>query len=238
MESQETRIILGWYMRFDVFAGLMGGFETVLSREWFSYCEVFCQRQVIARPADLDWKIELAIAKLRLIAMDMGKVFASIGKGEIGFDQFVRGNEAVGRRIEAWKTEMDPALQDERFLVNTFPDAHPLDPGDIVDPYIPGKIYYGPLWPMNVSILDWHSIDLMHKYQTALTMKMPPSPELAIKALESCQMYESVEFFPGSPPGTILALQASLGISALFLPRDEAHTMWARRKLARIESCG
>jgi hypothetical protein len=91
---------------------------------------------------------------------------------------------------------------------------------------------------MNVSIIDWHSIGLMHKYQTALTMKMQPSAELSIKAFESCQLFESVELFSGSPPGTLLALQASLGISALFLPRDDKHAMWARRRLAAIEAQG
>jgi hypothetical protein len=170
--------------------------------------------------------------------MDMSTVFARIGKGEITFDQFISENEAMRRRIEAWQTDMDPALQDKRFLVHDFSGARPPDPHDIVDPYIPGKIYSGPLWVMNVSMIDWHSIGLMHQYQTALTMKTQPSSELGLKAFESCQLFESVEFFPESPPGTILALQASLGIAALFLPRDEAHAMWARRKLAAIESQG
>lgn len=52
------------------------------------------------------------------------------------------------------------------------------------------------------------------------------------------QLFETVELYHESPPGTILALQASLGIACLFLPRDEAHAMWARRKLATIESHG
>lgn len=238
MENQISRVILGWYMRFDVFAGLLGGFDMVLSREWFSSSQEFCQQQVIMEPTNLDWKIELAIAKLRLVAMDMGKVFARIGKGEISFDQFIQENEAVGRRIDAWKTEMDPALQDERYLVNDFSDARHVDLNDIVNPYIPGKIFYGPLWTMNVSTIDWHSIWLMHKYQSALIMQMQPSPELGEKAFDCCRLLESVEFFPGSPPGTIVAMQASLGIAALFLPRDEVHSMWVRRKLASIESQG
>jgi hypothetical protein len=225
-------------MRFDVFAGLMGGFEAVLSREWFYHCNDFFRQQALREPSNLDWKIEQAISRLRLIAMDMSTVFARIGKGEITFDQFVSENEDVGRRIETWMTEMDPALQDERFLVREFDNARPLDHNNIVDPYIPGKIYGGPLWAMNVSIVDWHSVGLMHQYKTALTMKFQPGAELGIKAYESCQLFESVEFFLGSPPGTILALQASLGISALFLPRDEKHAMWARRKLASIESQG
>lgn len=238
LENDTTRIILSWYMRFDVFAGLMGGFETVLSREWFSSCYDFFQQQTYRDPTNLNWKIEHAVASLRLIATDMSTVFARMGKGESTFEQFAIDNEAVGRRIDAWKSEMDPALQDERYLVFDFSGARPLDPNDIVNPYLPGKIYQGALWTMNISIIDWYAIALMHKYQTALTTKMQPSPQLAMDAFDVCQLFESVEYFPGSPPGTILAMQASLGIAALFLPRDERHTMWARRKLATIESQG
>lgn len=78
----------------------------------------------------------------------------------------------------------------------------------------------------------------MHKYQTALTLETPPSAELGMKAYATCQLYEALEYWPHSPPGTVLACQASLGIACLFLPRDKKHSMWARRKLATIESNG
>jgi hypothetical protein len=133
---------------------------------------------------------------------------------------------------------MDPALQDTRYLVTDFSGARPLDPDDIVDPYIAGTLYGGPLYVMNMATIDWYSIDLMHKYQTALTMKTQPSAELGMKAYATCQLYEAIEFYPQSPPGAVLAIQASLGIALLFLPRDETHAMWARRKLATIEANG
>jgi hypothetical protein len=133
---------------------------------------------------------------------------------------------------------MDPSLQDSRYLVTDFSGAPAFDPDDIVNPYMPGVIYGGPLWVMNVAAIDWHSISLMHLYQTALTIKTQPSRELCLKAYASCQLFESVELWPGSPPGTVLALQSSLGISCSFLPRDQRHSMWARRKLATIESNG
>ena len=238
MEDEMTRVMLGWYMRFDVFAGLMGGFETVLSREWFSYAEDFYLQQVAKEPANLNWKIESAIAQHRLVATDMSLLFAKNGKGEIYHEQFVRENEDIGRRIEEWKSKMDPALQDRRYLVTDFSGARPLDPEDIVNPYIIGTLYDGPLYVMNIATIDWYSIDLMHKYQTALTMKTQPSAELGMKAYETCQLYEAIEFYPRSPPGAVLAIQASLGIALLFLPRDLTHSMWARRKLATIEANG
>jgi hypothetical protein len=238
MEDDMTRVILGWYMRFDVFAGLMGGFETVLSREWFSYAGDFYLQQVANEPTNLDWKIENAIAQHRLVATDMSLLFAKMGKGEISHAQFVKENEDIGRRIEQWKSQMDPALQDTRYLVTDFTGSRPLDPDDIVNPYIRGTLYGGPLFVMNIAIIDWYSIDLMHKYQTALATRTQPSQELGMKAYATCQLFEAIEFYPGSPPGALLSIQASLGIAILFLPRDLQHSMWARRKLASIESNG
>jgi hypothetical protein len=216
----------------------MGGFETVLSREWFSYSQHFFAQQVLMDPQELDWKIEHALAQQRLIAMDMSLLFARQGKGEISQETFIRENELVAKRIEEWKVKMDPALQDPRYLVMDFSGARPLDPDDIVNPYQQGTLFQGRLWVMNIANIDWLSIDLMHKYQTALTLKTPPSKDLAMKAYAICQLFEAMEFYPGSPRGTLLASQASIGIACLFLPRDERHAMWGRRKLASIECNG
>lgn len=125
-----------------------------------------------------------------------------------------------------------------RYAIVDFGDALPHDPNDIVNPYIPGVLFDGPLWAMNIASLDWQSVDLMHRYQTSMITKTQPDIEVVRKAYESCQLFEAMELSPSSPPGTILACQASLGISCLFLPRDEKHAMWARRKLALIERNG
>ncbi|TVY49462.1 hypothetical protein LOCC1_G000576 [Lachnellula occidentalis] len=238
MQSEMPRIILGWYMRFDVFAGLMGGFETVLSREWFSSTYEFCQRQIESEPASLKWKIEASIAEHRLVSTDVSLLLVRMGKGELSIDQFMSENVVAGRRIQEWKTKMDPVLQDKRFTVTDFPGARPRDPNSIVDPYLPGIIYNGPLWVMNVATIDCLALDVMLKYQTALILKNEPGDELRQIAYRICQYFEALENWPGSPPGTVVACQASLGIACLFLPRDHRHAMWARRKFALIESHG
>ncbi len=238
METELTRVILGWYSRFDVFAGLLGGFETVLSREWFQYASEFYQHQIQMEPEKLSWKVDGAIANHRLVAMDMSLLFAKQGKGEISQAHFVQENELISQRIAGWITEMDPALQDPRHRVTEFTSARPRDPADIVVPYKPGTLFSGPLFVMNVAIIDWHSFDLMHRYQTALTMGKSLPEELTLRAFQTCELFEAVEFWSGSPPGAIIACQASLGMAAIFLPRDERHAMWLRRKLAGIECHG
>ena len=238
MQTEMSRVILAWYMRFDVFAGVIGGFETALSREWYSYTQEFFEQQVAREPANLKWKIESVIAQSRLVAMDMTLLFAKKGKGEISDIQFIDENKVIGKRIEEWKTKMDPALQDSRFLVTDFTNTRPLDPDNIVDPYIPGTLYHGPLFAMNLAMIDWYSIDITHQYQTALILKTQPSEFLRFKSYAICQLFEALEFWPGSPPGTIIACQANLGIACLFLPRSGKYAMWGRQKLATIESNG
>lgn len=238
METDCSRVILGWYGRFDVFAGLMGGFETVLSRDWFSGSREYFERRSMEEPNNIEWKIEEAIADVRLIAMDMSILFARKGKGEITQENFLAENNTIDQRITNWKENMDPALQNPLYRVTDFTGARPLEPDDIVDPYIPGTLLAGPLWAMNKCMIDWYSVGLMHKYQTALTLQTQPSKELAMKAYASCQLFEAIEYWPQSPPGSLLSCQASLGIASLFLPRDHAHGMWCRRKLAVIETQG
>ena len=178
MQNEISRVVLGWYMPFDELTGPMDGFEAVLSREWFLYTQEFFQEQVAREPLYLNWKIESAIASSRLTAIDMASVFAKKANGGVSHEQFLSENKVIWRRIKEWKVKMDPALQDRRFLVTNFKGARPLEPDDIVDPYIPGTIYSGPLWVMNVVMMDWYSIDLMHKYQTALALKTSPSADL------------------------------------------------------------
>jgi len=238
MESSLSRTLMDWYMRFDVFAGLLGGFQTVLSREWFSYGLQYFLQQSESAPENLAWRILAQQWQYRLLAMDMALLFARMGKGEISPKQFEIENGALGKRIAEWKTKMDPVLRDPQYLVHDFHGVPPATCKSIVDPWEPGYFYDGPLFPMNIAMLDWLSIDIMHKYQTAQITNTQPSPELTRQAYQSCQLFEAIELWPESPKGTILCLQASLGISLLFLPRDDMHAMWGRRKFASIEANG
>lgn len=238
MESPLSRTLLEWYIRFDVFAGLLGGYQTVLSRDWLASGLQFHTQQANSEPKNLLWKIFAKQWQYRLLAMDMALLFGRMGKGDISSKQFEIENAALSKRMAEWKTKMDPALQDRQYLVHDFDDVP--DPIDkkLIDPWQAGYFYKGPLFPMNIAMLDWFSIATMHQYQTAQITQTAPGPELTKQAYKSCQLYEALELWPESPKGTILCIQASLGISLLFLPRDDRHAMWGRRKFASIEANG
>jgi len=198
----------------------------------------FYKVQTQIEPDDVRWKIEVLLAKIRLLAMDASVIFAKKGNGQMTHEEFLEENAAIGQRLEDWKTDMDPALCDERYLVTDFSSCPPLEPDDIVNPYQSNFFYRGPLFPVNLAWIDWHGMDIMHRYQTALMTGQQPGPDIIEQAYAACQLVEAVENWPESPKGNSRVFHSCLGISALFLPRDERHAMWVRRKLAKIECEG
>ena len=239
MESEVQRKILSWYSRFDIFAGLMSGYETMLAREWFCANEDYYRHQSQKYPNDIDYKIETAIASRRLIAMDMAVLFAKLPRGAITLESFMIENKELSMRISAGKQHLDILLTHTRSLVETHEVERKSDSKNVIDPYMPGGIYNKDgLWALNLMLMDWYAMDVMHRYQSALMLQRLPPPELELLALRLCGMVEAIESWPEGPPGIMLSTQAALGIATLFLPKDDRHTMWSRRKLAKIESLG
>ena len=238
MDTEVQRKILAWYARFDLFAGLMSGYETVLGREWACAYERYYTRLAQKDAANTDYKIESNNGRHRVMAMDMAMLFAQLPRGAISLQDFMKENQVIAEQISAWKQDLDPVLFNTEHLVMSFEGVPDRDPDDIVDPYRPGGLFQGPLFSVNFMLLDRYAVEIMHKYQTALMLQQQPPLELGSIALEMLRIFEAIEYWPGSPPGAILPAQASLGIATLFLPKDERHIMWCRRKLARMESMG
>ncbi|KAI4259304.1 MAG: hypothetical protein LQ352_000844 [Teloschistes flavicans] len=238
MENELSRKILSWYSRFDLFAGFMSGSGAVLGREWFVANGQYHAEQLMLNPESIYCKLEAAIAEHRTLALDMVLLFAKLPRGAISIEEFRKENETLEARIDSWREGLEPLMLDDRYTVESFEGAPERSKDDIVDPYRPGGLMQGPLWTMNFLMMDWCGTKIMHTYQTALIMQEQPHAGLSDLALDMCRLFEAVEYWPGSPPGSVLAAQAGLGIAVIFIPQDERHTMWCRRKLAKIESQG
>ncbi|KAM3076950.1 hypothetical protein ACMFMG_003582 [Clarireedia jacksonii] len=241
LETDLGRIILSWYVRFDVSVGLMGGFDALLPREWVTVLHEWCEQQIANDPNNLVWKYEHQIAKTRILGKDITTLFAKKVKGEITHEQYLVENAVIMNTIRRWKDDMHPSLLDHRYLVMDFSHAPQRQNGPdcVFDPYAPGVLYSGPLWLTNTCLLDWYAIDMIYGLQTAQAMQTAPDAEhLGRVASLSGQLYESTLNSPETPNGAIVGLQGAIGLSAFFLPQDEAHSMWLRRKLAIIETQG
>ena len=235
--TETRRKILIWYTRFDLFAGLMSGAAAVLSREWMAALEQFYATLSHQDPKNLDYTMEIHTACHRLIAIDMALIFAKLPRGEISISEFHRQNDLIAERIQSMKRQVE-RLHMPEYLVMSFEGAPERDPDDIVDPYVPGLLYKHPLWTLNFIRIDLCAIEALHRYQTALILQQQPPTDLQQLALEQCRLIEAVERWPGSPAGSFLLAQAGLGLICLFLPKDEKHIMWCRRKVAKVENIG
>lgn len=238
MQTPVGRMCLTWYGRFDNFVALMGGFPTDLPREWFQSVITFHQSQAAANPDVLRWKMDERTGRLRLITYDMSILFAKGSRGQMAPEDFNNGHDLLTRRLEEWKDTWDPALTDARFLVTHFPHRGPPDPDDIVDPYSPGILYDFPLFSSTVIMAEWHSIMTMHQCQSSNTPPEQLFMKLGMHAYATCQYFETLEYWPSTPKGTLILVQACIAIAALFLPQDEKHHMWCRRKFALLETTG
>ncbi|KAL6913514.1 hypothetical protein FSHL1_011189 [Fusarium sambucinum] len=238
MRTPVGRMCLSWYARFDNFVALMGGFPTDLPREWFQAMLDFYKEGVIANPDEIHWRIDEWSAQLRLISYDMSILFARGSRGQISPEDFVKEHDLINQRLIDWKENRDPALQDPKYLVRDFPSPETLDPEDFVNPYTVGILYERPLFDVTVLCAEWNSIMIMHKCQSSGTMPDQLFADLNRHAYRTCQYFETLEFWPSTPRGVLVLIQACIAIAALFCPQDARHHMWFRRKFALLETMG
>jgi hypothetical protein len=238
MKSSVGRGCLMWYYRFDNFVALMGGFPTELPKDWYDSMISFNQVQSAANPESLEWKVELAKARMRRITYDMSVAFARKSRGQLSPEEFSQEHDRITHRLDEWKRQIDPGLMDPACLVTDFPQRQPLGPDEPFDPYQPGVIYDVPLFTTNILMVEWHSIVVMHKSQLPGEKLFAALPEIGAYAYQICQTFEILQRWESTPSGVLIAIQPALSLGALFLPQDPRHQMWLRRKFARLETEG
>ena len=241
-QTATGRMIFTWFARMDVIASLMGGKDASLTREWYKVNADYATAAIDIDPQndiDIEGYLNAFVASNRLIGYDMARLYSRVPTGDISIEDFHTENAKIVERLEKFKKDIEK-LNDDYYTVQEFPAAErwPLTDADIVNPYIPGGLYRDALWPMNFMWIDWYAIDLMQRYQASLILRQPPPPELEALSLEQCRIYEAVSRWPDAPEGSILGAHASIALAAVFLKKDERHTMWMRRKLAAVERLG
>ncbi|KXS93645.1 hypothetical protein AC578_4208 [Pseudocercospora eumusae] len=238
MQDETRRKIITWYIRFDLFAGIMAGGETQLGREWFAASAEFYERQTRDKPTDLGARFEKYFADSRLLATDVALLFAGKTKNTISDEDFAMGLQKLSTQFADFGHEIEHAFTDSKCFIKSFPDAPEPQSDDLFDFRDPEFLYAGELSTMNFVLIDHWAIDLMFKYQTSLAMGREPGVELTSIALKKAKMFEAIQYGASSQQTAVLGCQASLGIMALFLPKDPAYMTWCRRKFALIEQLG
>ena len=234
MNSRLGRQAIEWYSRFDLISGLMSENGTTLGREWYLAPERWYRSVTLQHPSRIDYKIQFAYAKYFTLCADLALLFSKLARGPMTVE-LRQESDRCEEEMKQWFMALDLTFRDEQFLVKDF-ECRVADPADIVDPYV--EIWREPLYSLNFMLLDWNATSIMFKMKISQAMQQPLPPELGAMALETCRLFETIEYWPDSPAGSILKIHSGLGIACLFLPRDDKHIMWCRRKLAKIESLG
>ena len=204
MQDETRRKIVSWYIRFDLFAGMMSGGETRLGREWFASCADFYKRQTLDRPNDLGVRFEGFFATSRLMAMDVALMFAAKTRNAITDEQFAHDTSDLMGQFERFNHAIQTAFTGSSCFANTYPKAPPPSDDDITDFRDPEFLYAGDLFTMNYILIDFWAIELMFKYQLALARREQLSPELADIAFKKCKMFEAVEYYDQGPPLSLI----------------------------------
>lgn len=216
----------------------MGGGETKLSREWFAACQEHYRRQSRDRPDDVPAKLEDLFSTSRLLATDSTLMFSAKKKEQISDEEFATKTRDLVQQYADFEHLLETAFSDSTNFIKSFPHAPPPSEDDITDYRDPNFLYNEELFTMNYVLLDFWAIDLNLKHQLTVAQQQTPTPEMTELALKKCKMIEAIERSGLGQKGALLGCQASLGIASLFLPKDQKHTDWARRKFAVIEQMG
>jgi hypothetical protein len=242
METELGRRIFSWIARLDVMVGLMGGTKTRLDRSWFEANAKWYGGQVDPDPnndVDIGNTLAYFVAANRLIGMDVASLFARFAQREMSVEDFRQQNEEISSRISKMRGQIQ-ILNDDYYRVQEFPveKSRPLTPDDIVNPYVPGGLFKGALWPLNFMWMDWYSIEQLQISQSAGMLQQPLPPSVEHISLEQCRIYEATERWPDAPAGATLGAHGCLGLASVFMKKDIRHVMWLRRKFASIERQG
>lgn len=238
MRSETHRKIIAWYIRFDLFAGFMSGYETVLGREWHVACAEFYARQARDKPKDLGSLFEEKFARSRLIAVDIALLFARKQKGITSDEDFGKNVMQIMMQLDGMKEDLENAFKDTRTFIKDFPTAPSSDPDSVVDSTDPNFLWADELFTWNFILIDFWAIHLLFKSQVAQFSPLVSGEDVVSTAFKVCKMFEALQYCGRDSKAMILGAQASLGMAATCLPKDHRTTMWCRRKYATIEQCG
>ncbi|KAI3127603.1 transcriptional regulator family: Fungal Specific TF [Penicillium roqueforti] len=238
MNELHTNIFL-WYARFDVVVGILSGTETVLGRDWYLAKEQHDAEQAAFYPDDPSKQLALVASINRRFGLDMASLYAKLSRGMLSMEQFAIQNDQLGQWLEQAKTILR-GFDDYEYKIQHYPQKQPLTEDDVIDPYVPGVLYRGPLWDFNYAWIDILATETMYKFQTMQVLQQPLLEDLQTLAKEQCRIIETMIRWPHKENGYCINFKNSLGMLGMFLPTEHQHKyqMWARRTLALLEQHG
>lgn len=238
VETPALRYILQWYLRFDLFAGLLSGYGAIIGREWFEAIEIYLKRQVDDEPDNLTFVYERTFSESRSIAIDMALLLHRKSKGDMSDQEFSYEISKVNNKFTRWEESLPSAITNPAYRLESFlPPKFRVPHED--DPFEPEFLFEGELWATNYAYLDFWALQLMWKSQIPALEGGSPCQQQILSLVDKInRLVEAIDRYQHRPAGSIPALEASIAISSLFALKDERTALWCCQKLAAVEQNG
>lgn len=238
VETSLNRIILSWYIRFDILVGLMGGFVTSLPREWFVAFDGHCRARLASEPENLDWLYEKAENRLRLICHDICLLVARRARDNMEGASATAEHETVAQQLREWRETLEPALTDpsRRIILPSNLSDEPFNASQQTAP-----LYDSPLSSTTLLLCEWHATVMMHLYQASQGSQgqiLSDLGSLSQHAEAISHIFSASEQWASAPKGLLIMLHPCITIASMFLPPSPPSNIWLRKKFALLESSG
>lgn len=233
-ETPQRRMVFNWFAHFDVLVAMMAGHRTTVDSQWSDFNRRAVHRETEANPDNISLKVENASCEFRDLAMDVSVLTAKRSQGLIIMEDFLNESARLLQACKSWFESLDPAIMSGAEKVLKKASTYAEDDC----PFEPATIYKGNKWAVNFLVCDYYGLIIILKHQIALTNGTGPEVSLQDLAIEICKVLAAVEVYPDAPSGALLAAQAPLGLSALWIPNNKRYRRWIQKQLAKIEQMG
>lgn len=242
LQTTTGRLILAWYVRFDLLVASLGILKTSLPRLWIETNDAYCQMRSMEEIDNIQWVYEKTETQLGLISVDMCLLVGRRKAGELNEGEFRIEQKNTAKRLLEWRENLHPILTDPAHLVLTPTPDSPVSQSKLFNyftDHVP--LYDGPLCFTTAIICEWHSMVLMHLCQATEDISVQEDSILgdtSQHAMAICEIIEAAGRWPTVPKDLLTMLHPTLIMAAMFLPRSTRHHMWLREQFAGLESCG
>jgi hypothetical protein len=239
MKHGTLQNILKWYIHFDVYVAIISGLPAIISRDWFEAQHKAYVQQTVDEPDNISIRYEERFAWVRLLGYDVTSLFSAKAQGTISGIDFERKSKFIQDEIDKFEEGIHPMLRDNSKRIMELSDKPLQGSGAILEPYKPGLLYSGEIFPTNQLLLNFWGLRNMFGSRLSAMTGVPRSEDSAKDlAYRIARLIDAIDHYPESPAGALLGLRASLGMAVLFLPANEKEKLWSRRKLAQVENLG
>ncbi|QIX01044.1 hypothetical protein AMS68_006561 [Peltaster fructicola] len=145
------RVILVWYWRFDLFAGVISGNPLTLPREWFASCVDSCAGAAARNTeGSVGVWFDHFFTKSRMLVTDITLTFSPRTSGFVEDESFEEKVVKLWARIEDHAQRVETAFRDVACFGNTWLESDD-SLTDYTDPY---HLFTGPYFTMNYILAD------------------------------------------------------------------------------------